>query len=89
MQLELYTRPTCSDCQAAKAFLSNQNIAYKDIDLTQFPNKEGDLKKISGARVVPTFVFKGKSILGIRKKPKVFIGFENNFEEIKNLLSVD
>ncbi|MFS0593186.1 glutaredoxin family protein [Cytobacillus horneckiae] len=86
MKLELYTRPTCSDCQTAKEFLSNQNIPYKEFDLTKLPNKVEDLKKVSGARIVPTFVFKEKSILGIPKKSKVLIGFENNLEEIKGIL---
>lgn len=44
---------------------------------------------MSGARVVPTFVFKEKSLLGIPKKSKVFIGFENNSEEIKGLLGIE
>ncbi|MGE7918922.1 glutaredoxin family protein [Viridibacillus sp. NPDC093762] len=32
--MKLYTRPTCSDCQKAKAFLVNNNISYIDYDLT-------------------------------------------------------
>jgi len=36
--------------------------------------------------MVPTFVFKDKSLLGLLSKPKVLIGFEMNFDEIVGLL---
>lgn len=88
-QLELYTRPTCSDCQAAKEFLSKNNISYIDYDLTKQPAKEEELIKVSGTRIVPAFVFKKKSLLGLVSKPKVLIGFENNIEEIKSLLMIE
>ncbi|MEK3886775.1 glutaredoxin family protein [Bacillus sp. FSL K6-3431] len=87
-QFELYTRPTCSDCQEAKAFLAENNIPYIDYDLSKEPEKEKKLIKVSGSRVVPAFVFKQKSLLGIRSKPKVLIGFERNEDEIKKLLAV-
>lgn len=89
VQLELYTRPTCSDCQAGKAFLAEHHISYINYDLSENPEQEKDLKKITGTRMVPTFVFKEKSLLGKLKKPKVLIGFENNLEEIKRLLKID
>ncbi|WP_257535868.1 hypothetical protein [Mesobacillus foraminis] len=64
-------------------------MPYKEFDLTKLPGKEEDLKKVSGARVVPAFVFKEKSILGIPKKPKVLIGFEKNLDEIKSILGIN
>jgi len=89
VQLELYTRPTCSDCQAGKAFLAKHDIAYIDHDLSKQPEKEKDLRKLTGTRMVPTFVFKEKSLLGLLSKPKVMIGFENNLDEIKKNLKLD
>jgi glutaredoxin 3 len=88
VQFELYTRPTCSDCQDAKAFLAEHNIPYVDYDLSIEPEKEKELIKVSGSRIVPTFVFKEKTFLGLRSKPKVLIGFERNEEEIKKLLEM-
>ncbi|MCM3759138.1 glutaredoxin family protein [Sporosarcina aquimarina] len=87
-KLELYTRPTCSDCQEAKAFLGKNNIQYNSYDLSLEPQKEKELIKVSGSRVVPAFVFKKKSFLGLGSKPKVLIGFERNEDEIKRLLSL-
>lgn len=88
VQFELYTRPTCSDCQEAKAFLAEHNIPYVGYDLSIEPEKEKELIKVSGSRVVPAFVFKEKSFLGLRRKPKVLIGFESNKEEIKKILEM-
>ncbi len=84
--LELYTRPTCSDCQDAKAYLEKHQIPYEGIDLSVHPEKEADLQKVSGARVVPAFVFRPVSMLWKWKKPSVYIGFERNMEAIKQKL---
>jgi hypothetical protein len=45
--------------------------------------------KITGTKIVPTFVFKNKSLLGLINKPKVLIGFEQNIDEIRKILNVD
>lgn len=39
--------------------------------------------------MVPAFVFKDQSLRGLFSKPKVLIGFENNVDEIKQLLHID
>ncbi|HLR66841.1 MAG TPA: glutaredoxin family protein [Virgibacillus sp.] len=89
VQLELYTRPTCSDCQEGKAFLGDHHIPYTNYDLSEQPEMEKDLRKLTGTRMVPTFVFKEKSLRGKFRKPKVLIGFENNLEEIKQILNIN
>ena len=89
VKCEMYTRPTCSDCQEAKAFLVKNSIPYTDYDLSEVPAKEKDLIKIAGVRMAPTFVFENKSLLGLVDKPKVLIGFEQNFDEIKSLLKIE
>lgn len=89
VKLELYTRPTCSDCQEGKAFLAEHQISYTNYDLSEQPEKEKTLRKLTGTRMVPAFVFKDKSLFGKWSKPKVFIGFENNMDEIKNKLKID
>jgi len=89
VKLELYTRPTCSDCQAGKAFLAEHQISYTNHDLSEQPEKEKTLRKLTGTRMVPAFVFKEKSLRGKLRKPKVLIGFENNLGEIKQILKID
>lgn len=87
VQLELYTRPTWTDCQAGKEFLSQNKISYIEYDLTKQPSKEEDLIKLTGTRIVPTFVFRNKSFLGLKGKPKTLIGFEQNKDEISGILN--
>src|SRR5699024_11685206 len=89
VKLELYTRPTCSDCQEGKAFLAEHQISYTNYDLSEQPEKEKILRKLTGTSMVPAFVFKDKSLFGKWSKPKVFIGFENNMDEMKNKLIID
>lgn len=89
VQLELYTRPTCSDCQAGKSFLEKHRISYINHDLSEQPEKEKELRKLTGTRMVPAFVFKDKSLLGRLSKPEVLIGFESNIDRVKNILKID
>ena len=63
IQLELYTRPTCSDCQESKRYLNSQEISYSHKDVSQNLDLEEEMKKISGNRIVPLFVFYKKNFL--------------------------
>ena len=87
LELELYTRPTCSDCQDAKRYLSANNIHYVNKDVGEDLSLEEDLKQISGNRIVPMFAFYKKGLFGKRKLIKHFIGFERNRDEIIRLLN--
>lgn len=89
IQLELYTRPTCSDCQEGKDFLAKHHIPYINYDVSVNLEKEKDLCKLTGTRMVSTFVFKDKSFRGRLRKTKVLIGFDSNVDEIKNILKID
>ncbi|MFD1065457.1 glutaredoxin family protein [Oceanobacillus locisalsi] len=86
--LEIYTRPTCSDCQDLKNFLEEHQIPHTQYDLAKQPEKEEALKKITGNRIVPGIIFSRSSMLGLKKKFKSMTGFEQNKEEIKKLLEV-
>ncbi len=84
-ELVLYTRPTCSDCQDAKAYLAEHNIPYEHKDVGADPSLEEDMKSISGAKIVPVFAFYKKGLFG-KKLTHHFIGFERNRQEIVDLL---
>ena len=45
IQLELYTRPTCSDCQESKRYLNSQEISYSHKDVSQNLDLEEEMKK--------------------------------------------
>jgi glutaredoxin len=89
IQLELYTRPTCSDCQESKRYLNSQEISYSHKDVSQNLDLEEEMKKkISGNRIVPSlFVFIKKIFWGKKKKLfKYYVGFENTKKDILNIL---
>lgn len=67
IQLELYTRPTCSDCQESKKYLNSQGINYIHKEVSQNLELEEDMKKISGNRIVPLFAFYKKRFWGKKK----------------------
>jgi len=67
LELELYTRPTFSDCQDAKKYLTSNSIHYVDKDVSKNLSLENDLKKISGTRIVPIFTFYKKGVFKKRK----------------------
>lgn len=88
VQIELYSRPTWLDCKEAKEFLSQNGIKYIEYDLTRNPDKEEEMKKRTGSRIVPAFVIRDTRLLSIMKRPKIFIGFEVNKDKIIQLLKV-
>lgn len=89
IQLELYTRPTCSDCQESKRYLNSQEISYSHKDVSQNLDLEEEMKKISGNRIVPLFVFYKKNFWGKKKLFKYYVGFENNKKDILNIFNDD
>jgi glutaredoxin len=64
MQIILYTRPGCSQCIKAKAFLASQNISYKeftvDVDITVAELKE----QYPGVASLPVVIMDGVLIGG-------------------------
>lgn len=69
-----------------KEFLSTHHIDFQNIDLTEQPEKDAELKQITGSRIVPGIIIKQSSLLGLIKKEKHFIGFEMNKEAIEKLV---
>lgn len=87
LELVLYTRPTCSDCQDAKTYLASHAISYHGKDVAKDVSLEQEMIEISGNRIVPLFAFYKKGILGKKKLVESFIGFEANKKVILKLLN--
>lgn len=83
--LTLFTRPMWTDCQEAKEFLSQNKIPYEEINVQGVPDREKELKEITGTIIVPAFIFTNTKLMFIKQK-KVLIGFENNRIEIEKLV---
>lgn len=88
LEMVLYTRQTCSDCQDAKSYLASNGISYEHKDVEADPESENDMKEISGSRIVPLFAFYRKGLFGKRRLERHFIGFEQNKEELKRLFEL-
>ena len=53
-KVKIYTTPYCPFCVRAKELLKNKNIDFKEIDLSEEPEKFDEMsKKSNGARTVP------------------------------------
>lgn len=87
-ELEIYTRPTCSDCQDLKQFLERYQVPHKQYNLEEVPQKEAELIKRTGNRIVPGIVFSEPTLLGLKRKYNSMTGFEMNKETIKTLLDI-
>jgi mycoredoxin len=60
MELVVYSATWCPDCRAAKRFLDNHNIPYKDIDIETTPGAADEVIKHTGKRAIPQFVIDGE-----------------------------
>ncbi|RSD29198.1 hypothetical protein EJA10_00665 [Mesobacillus subterraneus] len=60
-------------------------MSYEEINVQGDPEKEKQLKEVSGTAIVPAFIFTSTKLLFLKQK-KVLIGFENNRSEIKKLV---
>lgn len=53
-KITIYTTPYCPFCIRAKQLLKNKNIDFREIDLSEEPDKFDEMsKKSNGARTVP------------------------------------
>jgi mycoredoxin len=62
-QIKIYTTSQCSDCRAAKRFLSEQNIAYEEINIENVDGAVEIVMQVNqGRRSVPTFDIDGRFV---------------------------
>ncbi len=66
--ITIYSTPTCPFCKKAKAFLDEQGLTYKDIDVSANQEQAEKMINISGQMGVPVLVIGGEIIVGFDKK---------------------
>ncbi len=84
-KLVLYTRPLCGDCQQAKAYLNDQQIAYEHKNVEEHQHIEAELVSLTGSKIVPALIFLKRNLFGKQKVENTFIGFENNKQAMEPL----
>ena len=63
VNVDIYTTPYCPFCIRAKKLLANKKVEFNEIDLSENPDKLGEmLSKSNGARTVPQIFVYGEHI---------------------------
>jgi len=63
----VYSTPSCPYCHAAKEFLKENKIEYKDIDVSKEQDKAQEMIEKSGQMGVPVLDIDGTIIVGFDK----------------------
>lgn len=64
----VYSTPTCPYCMRAKQFLKENNIDFKDVDVSVDQAKAEEMVKKSGQMGVPVLDIDGEIIVGFDKE---------------------
>ncbi len=71
----VFSTPTCSFCNAAKAYFRQKNIKYSDIDVSRDQAAARDMVRRSGQQGVPVIDIGGKIVVGFdRNKINQLLG---------------
>jgi len=63
-KVEMYTRATCGYCKAAKSFLNNHKIEFKEYPVEQWHNLEKMLSRSLGSKTVPQIFWNNNHLGG-------------------------
>lgn len=63
-QVIVYSTPTCPYCTMAKAFLEEQGVAFKEVDVSKDYSAAREMVEKSGQMGVPVIDVKGTIIIG-------------------------
>jgi glutaredoxin len=70
--IEIFSTPTCPDCQALKAWLEREGVSFVERDLRD-PAVAEDAKRRTGVRVAPITIVGGEVFFGpfLQQKPRI------------------
>lgn len=63
----IYTTSTCPFCHKAKEYLTEKNVAFTEINLTERPEEIEALVQKTGATGVPVVLINDETIIGFDK----------------------
>ena len=66
-KVTVYSLPTCPYCAGLKKLLNENNIKFKDIDVSENPEKVKEMKELTGQMQVPVIIIDGEAIVGFDK----------------------
>lgn len=60
-EITLYSTRWCADCRRAKQFLDERGVAYREIDVDEYPEAADLVLRVNhGRRKVPTVMIDGR-----------------------------
>ncbi len=73
----IFTTPTCTFCNAAKKYLRQRKIRFREVDVSRDPAAARDMVRRSGQSGVPVIDINGKIIVGFdRAKIDKYLGLD-------------
>ncbi len=66
----IFTTPTCRFCRAAKRYLRERGVPFKEVDVSRDPAAARDMVRRSGQSGVPVLDIGGKIVVGF-DRPKI------------------
>lgn len=63
----IYTTPTCTYCNAVKAYFQQHDIDYEEFDISQDMNQAQKIVEVTGQTGVPVTEIDGEFIIGFDK----------------------
>ncbi len=66
----LFTTPTCTYCRAAKRYLRERGVRFRDVDVSRDPAAARDMVRRSGQQGVPVLDIGGRIVVGF-DRPKI------------------
>ncbi len=82
MKVVIYSTPTCGYCRLAKHFLTENNVAYEDVDVDVDKERTTEMVQLSGQMGVPVIV-----ITQDDGSQEVLVGFQQ--ERLQELLKIN
>ena len=74
-EVKVYSTNTCPHCVRAKEYLSDNNVAFEEIDVAADQAKAKEMVDLTGQMGVPVIVIDGEAIVGFdRAKIKEKLG---------------
>ena len=68
MGVTVYSKPTCGFCNAAKRYLKEQRVRFRDVDVSRDARAADEMALRAGQRVVPVIDVNGRLIVGFDKR---------------------
>jgi glutaredoxin 3 len=66
-KVTIYSTSTCPYCTMAKEFFKENNVEFEEVNLTENPDRAGEMIEKSGQNGVPVIDIDGKIIIGFNE----------------------